>query len=334
MQERGTGRLTALPRLTTVIVDYRKAAAVLRGVASLQHQYDPVRLDIVVIDNSTCPSNAARLRELACWPNVTVIVSERNLGYTAACNFAAAIGCDAEFLLLLNPDIEWRRPGALRRLVAFMTMHPEVAIAGPRQRNEDGTTPLTARRFPSLAAQLLRRTKLRTVRPFSTIVADYERPGFDYAHSQPVDWLQSSCILVRRDFWNRVGGLDEGFFLFMADCDICLRAWQEGLQVWHVAEALVTADGRRASAGGPFDLFTSRVLRRHLVDALRYHGKHAFVTPPAVAASPGSRPITPDGVPVQSAMRSRRSFAGKRPAMRPARCARGATGDSADAVGP
>src|SRR5690606_3692103 len=74
VQERGTGRLTALPRLTTVIVDYRKAAAVLRGVASLQHQYDPVRLDIVVIDNSTCPSNAARLRELACWPNVTVIV--------------------------------------------------------------------------------------------------------------------------------------------------------------------------------------------------------------------------------------------------------------------
>ena len=266
------------PRVTAVIVDYRKGGRVLRGVASLRRQYDPARLDIVVVDNSECARNAALLRGLAALPNVRLVISPRNLGYSAGCNEGARLG-RGDLLLLLNPDILWQQEGALGRLAAFMAARPEIAIAGPRQANEDGSAPGTVRRHPSPAAQLLRRTALRGMPPFAAAVAAYERPDFDYGRSQPVDWLQSSCMLIRRDFWDAIGGLDECFFLFMADCDLCRAAWRAGREVWHVAEATVTADGRRASAGGPLALLRSRPLRWHLADMVRYYRKHGWRLP-------------------------------------------------------
>lgn len=263
----------AEPTISAVIVDYRKAARVVENVRSLRRQYPAERLDIVVIDNSVDTENARTLRALDGEPGVRLIVNATNTGYTAACNQGAAIGT-GDFVLLVNPDILWSEPGALRRLAAFMRDRPNVAIAGPRQINEDGTVPRTARRFPSIVAQCARRSTLGKLPGFSRSVENYEGADLDYRRTQPVDWLQSSCVLVRRDFWNRIGGLDERYFLFMADCVLCWQAWDERLEVVHFADAAVTADGIRASAGGALAVFRSAAARHHLRDAFLYHLRH------------------------------------------------------------
>ena len=279
------------PTISAVIVDYRKAARVLANIRSLRQQYPLDLLDIVVIDNSADPANAARLDPLRDMPGVRLVVNRTNVGYTAACNQGAAM-VSGEFVLLLNPDILWTGEGALRRLAAFMRARPDVAIAGPRQVNEDGSTPRTARRFPNILAQLARRSALGRLPGFAQCVGSYEAADLDYGRTQPVDWLQSSCVLVRRDFWDAIGGLDERYFLFMADCVLCWQAWERNLATFHVAEALVTADGIRASAGGALAVFRSAAVRHHLRDALLYHLRH-LGRQPAGRRPPGSLPVAP-----------------------------------------
>ncbi|MFN4090855.1 MAG: glycosyltransferase [Alphaproteobacteria bacterium] len=260
----------AEPRVGVVLVDYRKGDRVVANVRSLLHQYPATRLDIAVIDNSADAENAARLAPLHDLPGMRVVINAANIGYTAACNQGAAL-VGGDFLLLLNPDILWTQADALRRLVAFMGAHPGVGIAGPRQVNDDGTTPRTARRFPSPWAQLARRSALARAPGFARSIDAYEAADLDYGRTQTVDWLQSSCVLVRRDLWDAIGGLDRRFFLFMADCVLCWRAWERGRAVAHVAEAQVTADGIRASAGGLRAVFRNPAVRHHLRDAALYH---------------------------------------------------------------
>ena len=303
----------AEPTICAVIVDYRKAARVVQNVRSLRRQQTAERLDIVVIDNSVDPANARILRALDDEPGVRLVVNDTNTGYTAACNQGAAMGRGA-FVLLVNPDILWTDPGALERLAAFMRGRPDVAVAGPRQVNEDGTVPRTARRFPNVLAQCARRSPLGRLPGLAGSVGRYEAADLDYGRTQPVDWLQSSCVLVRRDFWDGTGGLDERYFLFMADCVLCWQAWDRGLEVVHFAEATVTADGIRASAGGPLALFRNPAARHHLRDAFLYHlqylGRHpagrspmepkptaSLAMAPLQDAEPGAGEIAKQGAP-------------------------------------
>lgn len=259
------------PRVTAVIVDYHQAENVARAVLSVRGQYDPALLEIVVVDNSVSEANAARLHGLSD-TGARVIVNESNLGYAAACNLGAIRG-RGDYILLINPDIQWHEDGALERLVEFLEDQPSVAIVAPQQFNEDGSRPSTVRQFPTLRAQLLRRTLWRHLPPFARMVEAYEVSEFDYSRSQSVAWVQSSCVLIRRGFWDRIGGFDWRYFLFMADVDVCRTAWEEGWEVWLMADAAVMANGRRASEGGTLDLFRSPALRRHLFDAGRYYWK-------------------------------------------------------------
>ena len=111
---------------------------------------------------------------------------------------------------------------------------------------------------------------------FKKAVEHYELNDFDYGKSQYVDWIQSSLIIVRGDLWEKIGGLDERYFLFMSDPEICFRAWELNYQVFYNAELTVGADGKRCSAGGFADVFSSKSLQYHILDAIKYQLRHLF----------------------------------------------------------
>src|SRR3546814_18058883 len=85
-----------------------------------------------------------------------------------------------------------------------MREHPGGAVAGPRQVNEDGSFPRTARRFPNVMEQLARRSALGRLPLFAGAVGSYEASDLDYGRTQPVARLQTPCVLVRRDCWDQV----------------------------------------------------------------------------------------------------------------------------------
>lgn len=262
-----------------VIVDYFKGARVLKNVRGLLAQENIREIRISIIDNSCDLNNENILSQLEPNDYMRLRFNERNEGYIRASNSAAA-QFRSRYVVLVNPDISWISRTTLKELIDLMDRNPAIGIAGPRQINDDGTTPNTVRRFPDLVTQLARRTVLRDSAFFKSKVEQYELADFDYTKSQYVDWIQSSLLIIRRELWESTGGLDETYFIFMSDPELCFRAWELGYKVFYTAESVVGADGKRCSEGGILKIFTSKALRYHIRDAVLYQLKHLFRSRP------------------------------------------------------
>ena len=143
-----------------VIVDYFKAPRVVQNVESVLAQENCPDTKICIVDNSCDPENKKQLLQLERYQNVHLLFSESNIGYTRACNDAAAL-FDARYVVLVNPDIAWNDKSTLSELISQMDTKPDIGILGPRQINDDGTTPGTVRKFPNIIVQVARRTPLR-----------------------------------------------------------------------------------------------------------------------------------------------------------------------------
>ena len=266
--------ITTKPKISIVILDFLKSKRVVESVAAIERQQTDFSVEIIVADNSCNPENAAKLRELESYENVKLIFNEKNLGYTRGCN-AGARQATGEYLLILNPDIVMREPDSLQKLLDFMERNPQIGMVGPRQIDEPtGETAMTVRAFPKLILQIARRTFLRHLPILKTAVEHDEMRHLDYGVTQPVDWLQSSFVLIRRDLWEAVGGFDEHYFLFMSDPEMCWQAWLRGAEVIYYPEVVVYADGLRASAGGFADFFARWTMQQHLRDAIKYRLRH------------------------------------------------------------
>ena len=260
----------SLPRVLVVIVDYLKGKQLLEVVGFLRlSDYPQALIEVVVLDNSVDRKNADHLQNLSDQPSTNVEICAENIGYTAACNKGARMK-ESDYILLLNPDVCLRDQFTLARMVAFLEQNPGVVICGPRQVNPDGSVAETARCFPSFYELLRRRVRWANKSPHGA------QRRVDHTKTQSVDWLQSSCMLVRRGFWDAVGGLDELYFLFMSDIEICLQARRAGKKVHFLSNLVVFPDGVRASRGGFSSLFHNRPFRLHVVDALRFFLRHGF----------------------------------------------------------
>lgn len=261
-------------KASIIILDFEKSKRVLQNVESIQKQKTDFPFEIIIAVNAATDEAKTKLKPLEKIDNVKLVFNEKNLGYTRGMNAAAAEAA-GEFLLVVNPDIVWKAENTLQKLVDFMEKNENVGIASPQQIDEgSGGIALTVRAFPKLHRQIARRSWLRYLPGIRKGVAYDEMQHLNYAKTQSVDWLQSSFWILRKKTWDKLGGLDERFFLFMSDPDFCYRMWEAGLEVVYYPEVKVYADGLRCSAGGFTDFFTKWTLRQHLRDAMKYQAKY------------------------------------------------------------
>jgi len=270
--------VTSPPCVSAIILNTTKHAQTLAAVNSLLEQEGNFSLEIIVADNSLSVSkDYARERKalqsaLCEKKNVHLLFLEKN-GYSYG-NNRGAEKANGEVLFIMNPDISLPQKNALQMMIDFLEKNPDVAILAPKQKNPDGSTEKNVRRFPTLLGQCARRISLlRNIFPFSSLVRAYEYVDIDENVTQPIDWAQSSFWAVHGDFWKEMGGFDERYFIFMADVDLCQKAWKSGKKVVYFPQVQVLADGIRCSSGGVFHIFTKKILRIHLKDALTYHRK-------------------------------------------------------------
>jgi len=256
--------------ISVVIVDFFKAERVVENVKRILTQQGDFDIEVIVVDNSMDVGNQQILLQYQDTDNVSLVFNPQNNGYTRGSNQGADL-CRGDFLLFVNPDIEWKSETTLADIISIYKQDPEVGIVGTRQLNDDGSVPDTVRRFPSLLAQVVRRTSLRNWPLLKGIAEYYEYVEFDYYKPADVDWIQSSFMTISREVWDKIGGFDSRYFIFMADPDICYKCWELGYKVHYESDIVVGADGLRCSAGGFNDVFSNRVLRFHIRDAFIYH---------------------------------------------------------------
>jgi N-acetylglucosaminyl-diphospho-decaprenol L-rhamnosyltransferase len=220
--------------ISVVIVNYEAGPALLSCVEGWMADG---AADVVVVDNGSRDGSVART--LSHYPDLEVVRPGRNLGYGAAANRGVAATTTPR-IVVSNPDLEVR-PGTLGALAAALDDHPGWALVGPLIRTSSGDRYPSARHFPSLV-DAGGHALLGIFAPNNRFTRSYQRNELDQATGDPVvvDWVSGACFLVRRSAFEQVGGVDEGYFMYAEDVDLCWRLGQHRWSAAYVPEAEVT----------------------------------------------------------------------------------------------
>jgi GT2 family glycosyltransferase len=117
-----------------------------------------------------------------------------------------------------------------------MEKNPEVGIAGPKIINIDGTIQLSCRKFPS-AFDAAAHTVLTNIFPRNPFSRKYKLADIEKDRAFKVDWVSGSCMIARRKALEDTGLLDENYFMYVEDLDICYRMWQKDWKVYYCPHA-------------------------------------------------------------------------------------------------
>lgn len=256
------------PPCCAVVVNHDAGPALRRAVASLLES--AAVGTVIVVDNASSDDSLAALDDLGAGAGRLVVIrNEDNRGFARACNQALPHRGGGG-LLLFNPDCV-ARPGAIEALAIALDEHPEAGAAGPLLLNPDGTEGPGGRRCAPTPwrsfVRLFGLTRLRSLSP--RLFGDYDLEGSPLPEGPvAVDAVSGACMLVRPGALDRVGPLDEGYFLHCEDLDWCERMRQAGLHVLFVPGARVVHDKGLCSRHRP--LFVEWHKHRGM---LRYYAK-------------------------------------------------------------
>jgi len=199
----------------------------------------PVTYEVFVVDNASTDGSAQMVRGRFPW--VRLMANTENVGFAAANNQAIlrSRGC---YVLLLNSDTEVY-PGALETMVQFMEKHPRAGGCGPRLLNADGSLQTSC--YPMLTPERQFWRLLFLERLWHR--ATYAQERWDWQTPRPVEVIKGACFLLRRTALEQVGLLDEGYFMYTEEFDLCYRLAQAGWQLWWVPQAVVKHYGEASS---------------------------------------------------------------------------------------
>jgi len=169
-------------------------------------------------------------------PDVILISNKENKGFAAASN-QAINATDSKYILLINSDCEVFE-GSLKRLLDYFEKVPKAAIAGPKIINSDGSLQYSCRRFPSFFGAAAH-TILTHIYPNNPFSKKYKLVDANRKEPFSVDWVSGSCMMIRRSALEDTGLLDENYFMYVEDIDICYRMWQNGWEVHYMPHSEV-----------------------------------------------------------------------------------------------
>jgi GT2 family glycosyltransferase len=255
-------------RLSIVIVSFNTRADLERCLASLFAAPPSVSHEIVVVDNASGDGSPAAVR--ARWPSVRVIEQGHNAGFSAA-NNTGIRSSDGEMVLLLNSDC-LVSAGAIDILLARLAAHREAAVAGPRLVDGSGRTELS---FGPMISPLAELRQKWTMRLYERRVGWIERwVAAATSRERYVDWVSGAALLVHRADLEAVGLLDERYFFYTEDVDVCASIRARGRRILFTPEATITHLRGRSRATVP-GAMNAEYRRSHLAFYQKHHPRWA-----------------------------------------------------------
>ncbi len=214
--------------LSVIIVSWNTKELLLQCLESLFRALGTLEAEVFVVDNGSADGSPEAVKRT--FPAVKLIENRANLGFAKASNQALQQS-QGTYLLLLNPDTRVKE-GAIQGLLSFLEGHPDAGVAGAQLLNPDGSKQNSIANFPSLATELLNKSLLRRLFP-----GKFPGKGRHYEAPLEVDSVIGACMMVRREAAERVGWLDEDYFLFLEETDWCFRIKKAGWRIYHCPEA-------------------------------------------------------------------------------------------------
>lgn len=256
-------------KLSIIILNYKSEGLTRYCLKNIFLAKPALDYEIIVVDNASPDGGVRRIKNE--FPQFKFLELKKNRGFSAG-NNAGIKEAKGEYILVVNPDVVISQ-GSLEMLISFMEEHSEVGIAGPKLLNPNGTIQNSCLRFPDWKMPLYRRTPLGKLKKGKEYLKRYLMLDFDHNTSRPVEWLFGACLIVRQACLDKVGLLDERYFLYIEDTDWCRRFWEKGFLVYYIAEVALIHYHHRESALTPgWKGIFNYVSRIHIKD-FRYYLK-------------------------------------------------------------
>ncbi len=222
--------------ISIIIVSYNSCDHLRRCLASLVTHMPVADREIIVVDNDSRDGSAPMVASE--FPSVFLMRMPRNLGFAAGANRGAR-EASGEAVVLLNPDSEIEAD-PFAPMLTYLREHPDAGIVAPRLLNTDGSLQLSCRSFPSFSTALFNRYSLLTrLFPRNRYSKQYLLSGWQHDSVRTVDWVSGACLMVRRSLFEQIGLLDEGYFMYIEDVDLCQRVHRAGFEVIYLPQASV-----------------------------------------------------------------------------------------------
>lgn len=222
--------------LSIIIVSWNVKSDLTDCIRSIADNRPAGEHEVIVVDNASTDDSAEMVKEQ--FPEVILVVNEDNRGFAAANNIGIA-GTRGKYILFLNPDTIVH-PGSLDALLKFMNDNEDVGVCGPKLLYADGTTQSSARAFPTLRGVLHCFTIMRAIPIFRRQYNLWLMRDFAHDRQMDVDQVMGAALMTRRSIIERLGGMDEAFFMYYEEVDLCYRIKQAGWRIVFTPEPVIT----------------------------------------------------------------------------------------------
>lgn len=216
-----------LPAVSVIVLNYNGREDTLACLRSLDHLMYP-NVNIMVVDNASSDGSVDAIR--AAYPGTTLLETGANLGFTGGNNVGIryALEQGADYVMLLNNDTIVA-PDMLNVMIEVMEHDPSIGVTGPT---------IYYYNAPDLIWSA--GGKIDWSQGTTTMIGLNEEDKSQFGVSpRQVDYVTGCALLVRRDVWNRVGLLDNQFFMYYEETEWCVRATRAGYKIMHVPQAMM-----------------------------------------------------------------------------------------------
>ncbi len=214
-------------KISIVIVNWRVRKLLEACLLSIYGQADVDQVEVIVVDNDSQDGTTEML--MVQFPMVRVITLAENKGFAYANNLGIKIAT-GDIIMLLNPDTVLN-DNFFTKCFQYMDSNPNAAIVGPLILNNDSSIQASVRRFPDWRSQLLILLKMKNIIPQQKWLANYLIPNFDYGTIAEVDQIMGAAMIIPRSTFDKIGLLDQKYFIWFEEVDFCQRAKKHGLSI-------------------------------------------------------------------------------------------------------
>ena len=276
-------------KLSIIILNYKSKGLLkqcLKGIILSQPKID---YEIIVVDNNSGDKSLDMVKDILTKnyfskqeklvgheiiiPPYRTIQSPINGGFSAGNNIGIRAS-KGEYFMILNPDIAIVS-GVIEKMVEYMDKNIQVGIVGPKLLNPDKTVQYSCRRFPNYLVPFFRRTVFGRLPFAKKLVENYLMIDFDHKKTVEVDWLFGACLLVRKSATEKIGLMDERYFMYFEDMDYCRRFWENGYKIIYLSDVeIIHYHAQYSSEREGILGVLSRGGQIHLISGLKYFIKY------------------------------------------------------------
>ncbi|MDD5766225.1 MAG: glycosyltransferase family 2 protein, partial [Candidatus Marinimicrobia bacterium] len=217
--------------VSVIIVSYNVKEFLYQCIVSLMKSLQGISSEIIVVDNNSADGSDEMVRFK--FQDFKLISNKENLGFATACNQGLKIA-KGQYILLLNPDTLIQED-TIRTMIDFFENHQNAGAAGCKILNTDGSLQQACRRsFPTPMTAFPKIVGLSWLFPKIKRFGKYNLTYLDPDQLAEVDAVSGSFLMFRRTVWEKIGGLDETYFMYGEDLDFCFRIKQAGWKIFYV----------------------------------------------------------------------------------------------------